>query len=44
MYALWKENMSAFIDGMVYDILKAVKNGYFVTSHQVKSVVENKDR
>lgn len=42
--ALWKENMIIFIEGMNYDILRGVKNGSFVTPHQINGVVENKNR
>lgn len=38
-YALWKEYMWIFIEGVVFDILKVVENGMFVPTHQINDVV-----
>lgn len=43
-YALWKEKIKIFIEKINYDIWKTVKDGLFVSTHQVKGVIEIKDR
>lgn len=43
-YGYWKGGMRIFIEGMDYDIWIVVKNGPFVHTHLVGSLVENKSR
>lgn len=42
-YALWKEKMRIFINKIDFHILKDVKNGPFIPTHQVNDVVVNKE-